>query len=293
MPELPEAETIVRGLRPRLERRSLTGIEVVRPDVLRVPPAALGHALAGRTILRVERRGKNVVVPLSGDAVLAVNLGMTGRLLHFRADPPPERAPTHVAVRFRLDDRSLLVFDDVRRFGTVECMDAAEWAARSARMGPEPLDPAFTPERLLEGLASSRTPVRSWLLDQRRIAGVGNIYANEALYLAGIDPRTPAWDVRPDEAGRLHAALGRVLSDAIRAGGTTLRDYRTADGEEGAYAPALSVYGRDGLPCPRCGAEVRRVVFGNRSAFLCPSCQPARRGRRRRSRPPSGRSRSD
>lgn len=273
MPELPEAETIVRGLRPHLTGRTVRTVAVIHADVLRTDPGAFAAAVSGRIVEGVERRGKNVIMPLSGDAVLAVNLGMTGKLLPFRGLPTGIGAPSHPAIRFHLDDGSVLVFDDTRRFGTVECLDGAGWHQRSGRMGPEPLARTFTARTLHEGLQRSRSPVRSWLLDQRRIAGVGNIYANEALYLAGIDPRRPARDVDPVEADRLHRALRRVLRAAISKGGTTLRDYRTAEGKEGRYASSLGVYGRAGQPCGRCGATIERVVFGNRSAFLCPSCQ--------------------
>lgn len=276
MPELPEAETIVRGLRPHVVGRTIEGARVHHADVLRVPEEAFLEAVAGRVIQSVERRGKNVVLPLSDERVLAVNLGMTGRLLPFPERPAPERAPTHPAVRFDLGADGILVFDDVRRFGTVECLSVEEWRARSARMGPEPLARSYTARKLHEGLSRSRSPVRSWLLDQRRVAGVGNIYANEALYLAGIDPRRPARGIRPEEAARLYRALRRVLRSAIRARGTTLRDYRTAEGEEGDFGRRLGVYGRAGSPCPRCGTEIERIVFGNRSAFLCPRCQGER-----------------
>jgi formamidopyrimidine-DNA glycosylase len=274
MPELPEAETIVRGLRPYLTGRTIVDVAVLRPDILRVPASDFADCVRHRTFLTVTRRGKNVVSPLSGDRMLAVNLGMTGRLLHFPELPGAERAPGHPAVRFSLNNGSLLVFDDVRRFGTVECVPSDEWSERSGRMGPEPLDRRFTAKRLQEALTTSRSPVRNWLLDQRRIAGVGNIYANEALYQAGIHPRRPAREVEPDEAVKLHRALRKVLRNAIRAGGTTLRDYRTADGQRGRYGTALWVYGRDGSTCPRCKSTVERTVFGNRSAFFCAGCQP-------------------
>ncbi|MEX2468085.1 MAG: bifunctional DNA-formamidopyrimidine glycosylase/DNA-(apurinic or apyrimidinic site) lyase [Gemmatimonadota bacterium] len=274
MPELPEAETIVRGLRPHVVGRTVTRVDVLHADVLRTRVDLFVRAVSGRSILAVERRGKNVVMPLSEGRVLAVNLGMTGKLLSFPVTPPAERTPTHPAVRFDLGEAGILVFDDTRRFGTVECLDEGQWRVRSDRMGPEPLGPGFTARRLHQGLGRSRAPIRSWLLDQRRIAGVGNIYANEALYQAGIDPRRPARDVDPDEAARLHRALRRVLRNAIQEGGTTLRDYRTASGERGRYARSLDVYGRAGDPCARCGTVIERVVFGNRSAFLCPGCQP-------------------
>lgn len=274
MPELPEAETIVRGLRPHVTGLVIERVEVPRPDVLREDEASFRRSLEGRRFDSVQRRAKNVIAPLTGNRVLAVNLGMTGRLLFF-SDPPNEsRAPTHVAVRLHLEGNAVLAFDDVRRFGTVEALSQEDWKARSERMGPEPLGRAFTARALIDGLERSRSPVRSWLLDQRRVAGVGNIYANEALYHAGVDPRRPARDVGADEARRLHRALRKVLRNAIEAGGTTLRDYRTADGEEGRYGRTLWVYGRDGEPCSRCGGTIERIVFGGRSAFVCPDCQP-------------------
>ena len=279
MPELPEAETIVRGLRPALVGRTIRGTVVLHADVLRESTRGFSGKVKGRRIVGVGRRGKNVVMTLDAERVLAVNLGMTGRLLPTMGRETTSIASRHPAVRFRLDDGRALVFDDTRRFGTVECLPDAEWRARSDRMGPEPLEASFTGAVLWSGLRASRSPVRSWLLDQRRIAGVGNIYANEALFLAGIHPRRPAKGVSHGEASALHRGLRRVLNRAIEAGGTTLRDYRDASGEEGLFAPRLLVYGRDGEGCIGCGAQIRRVVFGGRSAFYCPGCQP-RRGRR-------------
>ncbi|MGD2045782.1 MAG: bifunctional DNA-formamidopyrimidine glycosylase/DNA-(apurinic or apyrimidinic site) lyase [Gemmatimonadota bacterium] len=280
MPELPEAETIVRGLRPALVGRAITATDVVHADVLREPAGRFTRDVAEREILEVDRRGKNVVMRLSGDRVLAVNLGMTGRLLPSAGNGGDPMSSTHPAVVFELDDGERLVFDDTRRFGTVECLPGGVWLERSERMGPEPLAASFTGEMLWERLRRSRSPVRSWLLDQKRIAGIGNIYANEALHLAGVHPQRPARSVTRAEAGALHRGVRRVLREAINAGGTTLRDYRNASGGEGLYGRRLLVYGRDGQPCSRCHSEIRRVVFGGRSAFYCPGCQPRRRGRR-------------
>lgn len=274
MPELPEAETIVRGLRRTVVGERIRRVEVVHADVLRQPRRALTRALSGRTLTGVERRGKNVVVRLDDGSVLAVNLGMTGRLLPFPEPPAGDARPTHPAVRLRFVSGAVLVFDDQRRFGTVEALDAAAWEERSARMGPEPLSRAFSPSRLHRDLGTSRSPVRSWLLDQRRIAGVGNIYAAEALYLAGVHPERRSSEISLEEATRLHSAVRSVLRAAIQHGGTTIRDYRNAEGGEGAYGRRLQVYGRDGEPCHACGATVERVVFSNRSAFYCPVCQP-------------------
>jgi len=274
MPELPEAETIVRGLRATVIGEQIVRVEVPKPDILRESRRTFSPKVRGRTISAVDRRAKNVLIRLDGDLTIAVNLGMTGRLLPFPAPPTGEKRPDHPAVRFRFASGGILVFDDTRRFGTVECLTASEWAVRSERFGPEPLSDEYRAEDLHRALLTSRAPVRSWLLDQRRIAGVGNIYAAEALFLSGIHPCRPAKSVDADEASALHAAIRMVLSDAIAAGGTTIRDYRNADGEEGRYARRLFVYGREGGKCLECDTAVERIVLSNRSAFLCPACQP-------------------
>jgi formamidopyrimidine-DNA glycosylase len=286
VPELPEAETIVRGLRPTVVGSTIQRTEVLHEDILRESRNGFAAKVRGRTIVAVERRGKNVLLVLDARRLVAVNLGMTGRLLPYPAPPAPTHRSGHPAVRFRFVSGATLVFDDTRRFGTVECLSAEEWLERSQRMGPEPLDESFTPDVLHAALRVSRAPVRSWLLDQRRVAGVGNIYANEALHLARIHPATEARAITRPEAGRLHAAVREVLGRAIGAGGTTIRDYRNADGEEGLYARSLLVYDRTGEPCARCGRAIRRTVFGGRSAFHCPGCQ-----RRRQARRPTGGSR--
>jgi formamidopyrimidine-DNA glycosylase len=273
VPELPEAETIVRGVRPAVTGRTVERIHVLRPDVLRTPARRFRHQVRGRTVHEVLRRGKNVILGLGAGDVVAINLGMTGRVLPFPEAPRGRRRPTHPAVRFYFHDGSLLVFDDQRRFGSVEFLDAEGWAVRDSRMGPEPLSPDFTAGDLLDALSRSRSPIRSWLLDQKRIAGVGNIYAAEALFLAGIHPQRPARSVSEGEARKLHGSLRLTLRGAIEAGGTTIRDYRNADGGEGRYARRLQVYGRNGEPCHVCGTVVERTVFGNRSAFFCPRCQ--------------------
>ena len=270
MPELPEVETIVRGLRPALVDRSIRRVRVLRPDVLRQPPRTFSARLRGRSVESVVRRGKNIVVGLTDDVVLVVNLGMTGRLMLARR----EAGITHPAVRFALDSGPTLVFDDVRRFGALEALTAEDWARRSGRLGSEPLSAGYTAKRLHADLSRSSSPIRSWLLDQRRVAGVGNIYANEALYLARVHPQRPARSVSESEALALYRAIRRVLRQAIRNRGTTLRNYRDASGSPGGNAVALLVYGRDGEPCADCSTKIRRSVFGNRSAFYCPRCQP-------------------
>jgi formamidopyrimidine-DNA glycosylase len=276
VPELPEAETIVRGLRPTIVGRRVQRTEVVHADVLRQPARRFADRVRGRTVVAVERRGKNVILRLDEGRVVAVNLGMTGRLLPVAAGEREAAGWSHPAVRFRFHGGGALVFDDTRRFGTVECLATDEWLERSARLGPEPLDSNFTPAGLHAALAVSRSPVRSWLLDQRKIAGVGNIYANEALHLARIHPERQARLVDLERATALHRGIRSVLQAAIDAGGTTIRDYRTAEGAPGRYARRLLVYGRDREACGQCGTAIRRIVFGGRSAFYCPSCQPRR-----------------
>ena len=224
------------------------------------------------------RRGKNVVLRVvkaddTDSLLLVVNLGMSGRLLSRAADDA-RNPPSHPGVRFHLDDRSLLVYHDVRRFGRLTLMTPGRYRTWSSAMGPEPLSPGFRGSDFIRELGRSRSPVRSWLLDQRRIAGVGNIYANEALAGAGIHPQRPASELDPEEGRRLHRAVRCVLRAAVAARGTTLRDYRTAGGRRGSYATQLRVYGRQGSPCERCGSSIERVTFGGRSAFFCPVCQP-------------------
>lgn len=288
MPELPEVETIVRGLRAPLPETVIRKVTVHRRDLLREPSTRFRDHLVGRTILRVERRGKNIVIALSGQGFLVVNLGMTGRLLHL--GPSPHSGESHVdrrwrskarilgarhpGVSFHLERAGTLLYDDIRRFGVLRYFTGEGWRAESARLGPEPLGEDLSGELLLEALSRSRMPVRNWLLDQRKLAGVGNIYANEALFRAKIHPARQAHSLTRKEAHALMEGIRTTLKAAIQARGTTLRDYRTAQGETGGYEPLLRAYGRAGEPCPVCNGTVRRVVFGNRSAFFCPACQP-------------------
>ena len=276
VPELPEAETIVRGLRTKIVGESIRRVEVLRIDILRQPKSIFSKRVRLRRIDGIERRGKNVLLVLNEGWVIKVNLGMTGRLLPFSRPPRGIERPTHPAVRIRFLSGALLVFDDTRRFGSVEALSGAEWNERSNLMGPEPLGPSYQVSGLIDGLHRSSSPIRSWLLDQKRIAGIGNIYANEALYLAGIHPQRQSCSVTRNEAKALYRSLRSVLGDAIKAGGTTIQDYRNTDGDKGEYAGQLGIYGREGKPCNRCTSKVKRVVFGNRSAFYCPSCQPFR-----------------
>jgi formamidopyrimidine-DNA glycosylase len=270
MPELPEVETIVRDLGRLITGATIVDVRVIRPDLIeREPPESFAAHLRGRRIEGVSRRAKNIVLDLGGER-LVVNLGMTGRLLVLG---PGDGEPSHPGVELRLEDGRRLVYHDVRRFGRLERADAAAWAARDEALGLEPLSPAFTPEALHDLASRSRVAVKTWLMDQRRVVGVGNIYASEALFRAGIDPRRPARSLSRDEAARLHDAVREVLHEAIDYRGTTLLDYRDAAGERGGFAERLRVYDRAGRPCRACGAPIRRVVQGGRSTFYCAACQ--------------------
>lgn len=270
MPELPEVETIVRDLRRLLRGAVIREVEVLRPDLIGGGDAGgFAAALRGGRIHEVSRRAKNLVFDLGADR-LVVNLGMTGRLL---VASDGETDPSHLGVRFRLDDGRELRYHDVRRFGRLEVLSAAEWAARDQGLGYEPLAEDFGADDLFRLAQRSRVAIKTWLMDQRRIVGVGNIYASEALFRAGIDPRRPARTITREEAERLHRAIREVLREAIDFRGTTLLDYRDASGEEGGFAARLRVYDRAGRPCRVCGAPVARLVQGGRSTFYCPVCQ--------------------
>lgn len=272
MPELPEAETIAADLRARIQGVRIRDVSVPRPDILAgIDPAGLGRRLRGRRLARVGRRGKNVLFDLDDGGRILVNLGMTGRLI--TSDAPSASEMRHVAARFALEDGRDLLFDDTRRFGRIEVLEPVAWSERDAALGLEPLSDAFTADAFWGLIRRSRTPIRNRLLDQRFVAGVGNIYANEALFLAGVRPRRRARTLRRREADALRRALRDVLRRAVEARGTTLRDYRGGGGEMGGFQPRLRVYGRAGEPCATCGTAIKRVVVSNRSAFYCPECQ--------------------
>jgi formamidopyrimidine-DNA glycosylase len=242
VPELPEVETIVQGLRAPLTGALIQRVVVHRRDLLREPSARFRSRMVGTTIKGVRRRGKNIVLELSEDCSLVVNLGMTGRILLLPSTPRPGSSAgsrswrssakalgaRHPGVSFLLHGLGTLLYDDVRRFGVLRCMSNDQWKAEADRLGPEPLDPELSPKWFWSDLSRSRTAIRNWLLDQRKLAGVGNIYANEALFRAKIHPARPANSIGRAEAQRLLTSIQSTLEDAIRARGTTLRDYRTA-----------------------------------------------------------------
>ncbi len=282
MPELPEVETVVRGLRPRVRGQRIERLEVRQPLVVRSPLAAFRRALRGARIEGVTRRGKYILIRLAANGLnlqrhyWIVHLGMTGR---FYACRPEAERLKHTHVVARLSSGEELRYVDPRRFGKTLALPENELADYFAGYGAEPLRVSF--ERVAALFAGRRAPVKNLLLNQSLLRGVGNIYANEALFLAGIHPARPAGMLTEAELRRLHHSLRRVLREAIAEQGTTVSDYRTADGVPGDYQNHLRVYEREGEPCVRCGTLIRRLVLVGRSAHYCPQCQP-RRGRQQR-----------
>lgn len=274
MPELPEVETIRRELARELPGRRITEVRVAQGDIVMTPSSvrAFREGLRGHRITAVGRRAKYLLFDLSGPRVLQTQLRMTGRFT-LGEEAPDAEVYGHVAAEFELDDGRTLSYDDVRRLGGFRLLPVETWRREEAGLGPEPLSEAFDRDTLVAALAGSRAPVKNALLDQGRIAGVGNIYASESLHGAALDPRRPAGELGAAEVGRLHGALRAVLSDALDAAGTTLRDYRAVDGRSGRYQERLRVYGREGEACPRCGDPVQRIVQAGRSTFFCPGCQ--------------------
>jgi formamidopyrimidine-DNA glycosylase len=274
VPELPETETIARDLDREVRGRSIASVVVRRPDVLReVDAADLSQRVTGASILRSWRRAKLVVLDLSTGDRLVVQPRFTGALL-LASGPLPEHEAPYSTLHLALDDQRDLHYRDIRRLGTVSLMDAERFAAYSGGLGVEPLDPGFSVEHLSVLLRGSRQAVKKVLMDQRLLAGIGNIYANEACWRAGVDPSRSACTVADDAVARLHAGITSVLTDSIAARGTSFRDYRDASGGRGDFARSLAVYGRGGEPCRRCGSRlVETHAIDGRTTVLCPRCQ--------------------
>lgn len=273
MPELPEVETIVRDIRPALVGRQLGRVSLSHDDILRgVTRRRLVRDLSGATVRSVFRRAKHAVLDL-GDRRLVVQPGMTGSLVVHDCPLTAEQA-RYAVLRAPLDDGSELVYRDVRRIGKLLLLDAKGWRRYTEAIGPEPLEPEFTPERFGAALGGSRQAIKKVIMDQRHLAGVGNIYANEALFAAGIDPSKPARRLAPDDHRRLHGEIRRILAAAIASKGTTVRDYRTGTGEAGNFQLELLVYGREGEPCVRCGTRLTGThLIDARISVFCHRCQ--------------------
>ena len=280
MPELPEVETVRRGLEPVLVGHVIAHADVRRPDLRRPFPPGLADRLTGARVAALRRRSKYLLADLGGGDTLLVHLGMSGRVLvsgapigaFHHAHPGPEK---HDHVVLDLDDGARLTFNDARRFGLIDLVPTPALDAHPllAGLGPEPLGNAFSAATLAPRLANRFAPIKAILLDQRVVAGLGNIYVCEALWRARISPLREAGAVTPEETETLVAAIRAVLTEAIAAGGSSLRDYRRADGELGYFQHSFSVYGREGAPCPRGDGTIARVVQSGRSSFFCPACQ--------------------
>jgi len=273
MPELPEVETIVRDIRPALVGRRFGRVSLSHDDILRgVTRRRLVRRLSGATVQSVFRRAKHAVVDL-GDRRLVVQPGMTGSLIVYHRPLTPDEA-RYAVLRGPLDDGRELVYRDVRRIGRILLLDVAGWRRYTEAIGPEPLEPDFTPDRLGTTLGRSRQAVKKVIMDQRHLAGVGNIYANEALFAAGIDPSKPASRLTADDHYRLHTELRRILAAAIASSGTTVRDYRTGTGQPGNFQLELLVYGREGEPCRQCGTRLTGThEIDARISVFCHRCQ--------------------
>jgi formamidopyrimidine-DNA glycosylase len=274
VPELPETETIARDLDVAIRGRKIVGVKVHKPDVLReITTRSLGSRLRGATIVRAWRRAKLVVTDLDTGDHIVVQPRFTGALLIDDGTLEPT-ALRYSTLRFELDDGRSLHYADVRRLGTVALMSSQRFHQYSERLGIEPLDRAFTGAHLSGVVRATNQPVKKVLMEQRKIAGIGNIYANEALWRARIDPSRAGTSISPAEAKLLRESIVGVLREAIEARGTSFRDYRDASGRRGSFLEKLAAYGRGGLPCHRCGARlVTTHAIDGRATTLCVRCQ--------------------
>jgi formamidopyrimidine-DNA glycosylase len=281
MPELPEVETIRRQLAPKVGGRTIADADVLDP-LWCAPrsPAETAGALRGRRIEGLGRRGKYLIVALEGGRFCVMHLRMTGNLLWLR---PQDDEPPYLRVRLVLDGGERLVFCDLRRFGTGIVLDGEPALEEhlGSRLGPEPLDPAFTADVLRAQAGGRKAPVKAFLLDQSRIAGIGNIYADEALFRARIHPLKPAGRLRRAETERLRDAIVETLEAGIESFGASIDRYRDANGERGEMQNRFLVHLREGEPCPRCGTKVVKMRAAGRGTYVCPSCQRAPRTKAR------------
>lgn len=271
MPELPEVETIVKGLRERVLGCTIREVRVLRPKMV-VNNGLFGDKLRDRSIKGVERKGKAIITCVGQEAYILVNLGMTGRLIFY-----PDTAPLdkHTHVLFSFSQGGQLIYHDLRQFGRLQLFEGLELGQIPfvKGLGPDSLDANFTWQRLAHLLSKSRRAIKDFLLDQKRIAGIGNIYASEILFHAGINPFQSANQLRIGEIKRLRRAIQRVLRAAIEHRGTTFSDYLDVEGKEGNYKHFLKVYRREGEACPRCTTKIVRTKLASRSTYYCPTCQ--------------------
>jgi len=274
VPELPEVETVRRGLEPHVVGRRLERVQILDPRLTRpLPPDEVAAALEGERVAKLDRRGKYLLFRFESGRVLLIHLRMTGGLQHTPAGSPASEP--YLRAVLSLDNGADVVYRDVRRFGTWILLEVQELGPYlAARLGAEPFARSFTAERLAGRLEGRRTSVKAALLDQRSLAGLGNIYVDEALWRARVHPLRPAGEVTGAEARRLHRAIRHALRLGIARQGSTLSDYRTADGARGSMQDEFKVYGREGQPCFRCRAPIQKTRAGGRGTWYCPTCQP-------------------
>lgn len=280
MPELPEVETVRAGIEPVMAGATIIKADIRRPDLRWPFPERMADRLAGAKVTALRRRSKYILADLSTGETLIIHLGMSGRILisgaalgTFHHD---HRAPEkHDHVVFDLDNAARITFNDPRRFGAMDLGNTAtledHWLIKG--IGPEPLGNSFSEEYLVERLKNRNSPIKTALLDQKLVAGLGNIYVCEVLHRTGISPKRKASKISAKRVARLVPAIRDVLSEAIASGGSSLRDYRQTDGELGYFQHAFRVYDREGAPCTTCGAQIARIVQSGRSSFYCPACQ--------------------
>ena len=275
MPELPEVETVCRGLEPELTGRLLTAVTLRRPNLRYPLPDGFADKLIRRRVIAVRRRAKFILVQLDNETSLVIHLGMSGRMVIHTDKPPPPGPHDHVDM---VTDTAVTIrYNDVRRFGFMDLVSDDDMSQHPmfAKLGPEPLGNGFNAEILSEALAGRRTPIKAALLDQHVVAGLGNIYACESLFRASISPKRNAYTIAGKRADRLVTAIRAVLADAIAAGGSSLRDYVQASGELGYFQHKFQAYDQEGRPCgmPGCKGTVRRISQSGRSTFYCPGHQ--------------------
>ncbi|MEH6738508.1 MAG: bifunctional DNA-formamidopyrimidine glycosylase/DNA-(apurinic or apyrimidinic site) lyase [Sulfitobacter sp.] len=282
MPELPEVETVRRGLAPVMEGTVIEQADVNRPDLRWPFPENMAERLIGQRVERLRRRSKYILADLSSGETLLIHLGMSGRMLisgdplgQFTHDHPAAQKHDHVV--FHMENGARITFNDPRRFGAMDLLETAtaEQHKLLAVLGPEPLSNDFHESILIEAFKDRNTPVKSALLDQRIVAGLGNIYVCEVLFRANISPKRKAGQIAAARVGAMVPIIRTVLEEAIEAGGSSLKDFRQADGELGYFQHSFDVYGREGEPCRReaCSGIITRVAQSGRSSFYCPKCQ--------------------
>ena len=276
MPELPEVESLRRILRRSAVGRVIIGARISQIALRRKPPGDFAAQITGRKIREVARRAKYLILDLDGDSIILVHLGMSGSLTHRRSSfDSTDFDPRHDHIEFFLDDQTRLVFNDPRRFGIVRLMarDAMASSAELRAIGPEPFAAAFNAQYLADKARGRRAAIKNLIMDQRIVAGIGNIYASEILFHARVRPTRRAGKVTTAEIEKIAAFTREILRAAIGSRGTTFRSYRDSKGRSGRFAARLQVYGREGKPCYACSTAIRNVVVGQRASFYCPKCQ--------------------